>query len=111
MQHSLQQSIINVFFGIAYGFIIVYKLKDRDWWMCYYFGKWRYVRKRNFIYKLIIYGLTAGLSAILFIFVVPRFVKSFYPAYFVSVFGTILAAMGVSLFTPLIARKMGFLYK
>ena len=84
---------------------------DREWWSSYYFGQWKYDRKVNVIFKLILYILIAGFPACIFIILIPHFVTNFYGTYFSSILGMILTAIALVYLVPLVARKNKIIFK
>lgn len=82
-----------------------------DWWSSYYLGHWKYEKKRNVLFKILLYILCAGLPGGILVVLIPHYVEDFYGAYFSMVVGIILAGMAISFLVPLIAHKMIIIHR
>lgn len=68
-------------FGLAYGIMLASRYGSYIHWKCYYTGIWRYQKKRNVIFKFLLYIAILGPIVGIFVILIPHFVENFYGAY------------------------------
>ncbi len=105
MAHTMSGMVGNAIFGAIYGLMLASYFGSRNSWSHYYYGLWAYKKKRNIVFKILIYILLGFLTAGIFIIIIPHFVKNVYGRYISASFGCTTAGIIVSFLTPYLAMK------
>lgn len=105
MAHTMSGMVGSALFGAIYGLMMASCIGSRSSWSHYYFGFWAYRKKRNVVFKILIYIVLGFLTAGIFIIIIPHYVKNVYGRYVSASFGCVTAGMIVSFLTPYLALK------
>ena len=108
--HTMSGLIGSVTFGIPYGFMLAYHFGDKENWRAYFSGKWIYMKKRNIIFKILLYILFGGFFGGIFIVLIPHFIENIYAKYLIACFGGTTSAIGLIFLAPSVAMKFSVIY-